>query len=165
MILKKNKKLLSLRIMKKLQSLATILLLMGMVACGDEAPKQQSSSTKTSAPAAKQQTTNTEVTPSATILYGIDPSDYIVEELEIQRGDNVGPILQKRHGVPMVKVLELEKAAESVFSVKKLQAGKKYTLFMRDNVAEYMVYHINDTEYVVYDISTETPTAKLGDTK
>jgi hypothetical protein len=65
----------------------------------------------------------------------------------------------------MVKVLELEKAAESVFSVKKLQAGKKYTLFMRDDVAEYMVYHINDTEYVVYDISTETPTAKLGNTK
>lgn len=147
--------------MKRLQFLATILLLMGMVACGDDAPKKKSKVEKDNQTEEVQQ--QVEETPVAESLYGIALDGYITEDFEIQRGENVGSILTK-YGVAMAKIIDLGEVSKDVFDVKRLQAGKRYTLFLRDNIADYMVYHINDAEYVVYNLSTDTPSAVLGNT-
>ena len=171
-IWRKEQNLLSLCIMKKLHILATTLLLTGMVACGNNASKEEAQSllAELNNSNTEQQAQPEEKKPAApeaktTTLYGINTNDYDVKDFKMESGENLSKILG-RHGVSATKIDALDKAAKSVFPSNKHRAGNKYTLFLRNGVAEYMVYHINDTEYVVYDIPADKePSVRKGNAK
>ena len=102
--------------------------------------------------------------------YGIIIDGYTYTEYEIAPNETVGKILNK-HGISAVRIDKLDKVAKDVYPLSKLRAGNKYTLFTRTelnnegveiSVVDYMVYHINKVEYVIYDISSDTPLAIMG---
>lgn len=163
-------------IMKKLHILATTLLLTGMVACGNNASKEEAqsllaelnnSNTEQQAQPEKENKNTAAPEAKTTTLYGIDTNGYDVKDFKMESGEYLGKILG-RHGVSATKIDAVDKAAKSVFPSNKHRAGNKYTLFLRNGVAEYMVYHINDTEYVVYDIPADKekePSVRKGNAK
>lgn len=173
-IWRKEQNLLSLCIMKKLHILATTLLLTGMVACGNNASKEEAqsllaelnnSNTEQQAQPEKENKNTAAPEAKTTTLYGIDTNGYDVKDFKMESGEYLGKILG-RHGVSATKIDAVDKAAKSVFPSNKHRAGNKYTLFLRNGVAEYMVYHINDTEYVVYDIPADKePSVRKGNAK
>lgn len=158
--------------MRKLKFLIA-LLFVGVVACGGGsndkgAAEGELNGGGETAADGKSAAGNSTTTPKEpTILYGIEADNYAVEDFKIESGETVGKILN-RYGISASKIDQLDKAAKEVFPLNKLQAGKQYTLFLRDEVAEdgttkriadYMVYHINTAEYVVYDLCSEQASA------
>lgn len=104
----------------------------------------------------------------STILYGIDSRNYTVSKQSVGNGQTVGGILGKA-GVSAVKIDRLDKVAKEVFPLRKIRAGNNYTTFTRSTtdslgtheVLDYMVYHINTIDYVVFDFTGEEPTVTL----
>ena len=102
--------------------------------------------------------------------YGIIIDGYTYTEYEIAPNETVGKILNQ-HGISAARIDKLDKVAKDVYPLSKLRAGNKYTLFTRTelnsegveiSVVDYMVYHINKVEYVIYDISSDAPLAIMG---
>ena len=154
--------------MKQIDFLATFMLLMGMVACGGNTANEDNASNGTEAGQSASQGEETPKEPE--LLYGIDKAGYTIERFTIESGETVGKILN-RHGISAKRIDCLDKIAKDVFSLSKFRAGNDYTLFLRSyiddegvekSVADYMIYHINKAEYVVYDIRTDEPTAAIG---
>lgn len=153
--------------MEKLRYLATFMLLMGLVACGGNSSDSQSNGNNNGDSSAEQQD---DIVKEPETLYGINIDGYTIEKFSIASGETVGKILN-RHGISAVKIDRLDKSAKAVYSVSKIRAGNEYTLFLRNyideqgeekSIADYMVYHINKVEYVVYDLTTDEPTATMG---
>lgn len=153
--------------MNKLRFLTTILLIAGVVACGDSSDGKKSTKNSSDNGAASEEVVETK---EPEILYGIVADDYDVEKFTIESGQTVGKILNQ-YGISSSKIYALEQAAKDVYALNKLQADKEYTLFLRDQmgadsvvtrVADYMVYHINTAEYVIYDLTTAQTSATIG---
>ena len=153
--------------MKQLRLLATFALLMGMVACGGNTADENNESGNTAGQSTEQ---GAAAAKEPEILYGINKAGYTIERFTIESGETVGKILN-RHGISAARIDRLDKIAKEVYSLSKFRAGNDYTLFLRSytdeegvekSVADYMIYHINKAEYVVYDIRTDEPTAAIG---
>lgn len=164
----------------KIRNIFTVLCLtMGMAACGGGS--SENGATNGSSQANSNDITNSAEGTSATdneasnglnseIKYGLYTQGYELVECTIEPNETVGKILNK-YGVSAARIDKLDKAAKEVFSLSKLRAGNTYTLFTttKENsegeeytAVDYMVYHINKVEYVIYDISNDTPAAIMG---
>ena len=146
-----------------------MLLLMGGIACGgnnsadsENQEGKSNNTTSTKEGASKKSEPQT--------MYGIVSDGYDVTEYTIEPNETVGKILN-RHGISAVMIDRLDKAAKEVYPLSKIKAGNKYTIFSRNTttdegevkaIAYYMVYHINKVEFVVFDLSTDEPTAMIG---
>lgn len=116
---------------------------------------------------------NATVTPEVvepTLLYGIDIEGYNIENDTIRSGETVGGILGRR-GISAVAVDRLDRAARDVFPLRQIRADQAYTVFSRTEsdstgsreVVDYVVYHRNAIEYVVFGFVGDSVSISLGE--
>lgn len=92
-------------------------------------------------------------TEEARIKYNIDFEGYLVVEEQMKNGENLSEILYPR-GIDYPDIQKVVDLSQDVFSVRKLQANKPYTLLIADDSTQalhYMIYEIDPIQYVVYD--------------
>jgi murein DD-endopeptidase MepM/ murein hydrolase activator NlpD len=90
----------------------------------------------------------------STIEYGFVTDSFLVVRDEFKRNQNLSSLLMQ-YQVPAVTIDKLAKASKEVFDVRKLAAGKPYTIFCSKDgkgVAQCLVYEVNHTDYVVFDM-------------
>ncbi|MGV8815194.1 MAG: peptidoglycan DD-metalloendopeptidase family protein [Gelidibacter sp.] len=83
--------------------------------------------------------------------FGFNLNDYIVKRDTIRSGDSFGSILQ-RNNVGYSKIYQIAERAKDSYDIRKLQAGKPYTLlFAKDSVQtpQCFIYQENNIDYVV----------------
>lgn len=99
----------------------------------------------------------------APIVYGIPTDSLEIVEATIKRGQNLSQILADYNVSPST-VSELSKKAKKVFSVRRINAGRSYTLLhKRDsaNTAQYFIYEPSPLEYIVYDLRGDLAVTKV----
>lgn len=87
--------------------------------------------------------------------YNLNFDNFEVIEKKIQKGEVLSEILYPR-GIDYPSIQKLADLSKDVFSVKKLQADKPYTLLLNKDSIEslaYMIYEIDAVNYVVYDFN------------
>ncbi|MCF8258471.1 MAG: peptidoglycan DD-metalloendopeptidase family protein [Flavobacteriales bacterium] len=88
------------------------------------------------------------------IEYGIVTNDFIVVRDEVRRHQSLASILLP-YQVPMATIDQLAKASKEVFDVRRIAAGRPFTIFCdKDSAgaARCFIYEVNATEYVVFDL-------------
>lgn len=101
--------------------------------------------------------------------YGIIVDGYTIEEDTVRLGETVGGMLGRR-GISAVVVDRLDKAAKDVFPLRQIRADNPYTTFTRNytdslgshSVLDYMVYHRNAIDYVVFGFVDDSVSVSLG---
>lgn len=86
--------------------------------------------------------------------YGMVTDDFLVIKDKVKKNQNLASILQP-YGVPYATIDQLAKASKEVFDVRKLAAGKPYTIFCTKDSTGYatcFIYEANATEYVVFNM-------------
>ena len=144
--------------MKRLNILFALLLTLNLVACGGSSSDNETSSAAT---------TPEEVEPQRE--YGIIVDGYTIANDTVRSGETLGGILGRR-GISAVKVDRLDKASAEVFPLRQIRAGNAYTTFMRTEqdssgsreILDYMVYHRNAIDYVVFGFVGDTVSVTLG---
>ena len=88
--------------------------------------------------------------------YGFDQASHQFEPFRIQRNAFMADILM-REGVDFNTILKLEKEAESIYSLKKIRAGKDIILVKEDpcEPPKSFIYEPNKLTYVRYDFNTD----------
>ncbi|TPE44362.1 peptidoglycan DD-metalloendopeptidase family protein [Pontibacter mangrovi] len=90
----------------------------------------------------------------APVVYGIATDSLEIVEDEVERGQVLSGILAK-YNIDPTTVHNLAQKAKEVFSVRKIAAGRNYTiLHKRDSAqtAQYFIYEPNQVEYVIFDL-------------
>lgn len=144
--------------MKRLNILFALLLTLSLAACGGSSSDNETSSAST---------TPEEVEPQRE--YGIIVDGYTISNDTVRSGETLGGILGRR-GISAVKVDRLDKASAEVFPLRQIRAGNAYTTFMRTEqdssgsreILDYMVYHRNAIDYVVFGFVGDTVSVTLG---
>ena len=144
--------------MKRLNILFALLLTLNLAACGGSSSDNETSSAST---------TPEEVEPQRE--YGIIVDGYTISNDTVRSGETLGGILGRR-GISAVKVDRLDKASAEVFPLRQIRAGNAYTTFMRTEqdssgsreILDYMVYHRNAIDYVVFGFVGDTVSVELG---
>ncbi len=144
--------------MKRLNTLFALLLTLSLAACGGSSSDNETSSAST---------TPEEVEPQRE--YGIIVDGYTISNDTVRSGETLGGILGRR-GISAVKVDRLDKASAEVFPLRQIRAGNAYTTFMRTEqdssgsreILDYMVYHRNAIDYVVFGFVGDTVSVELG---
>ncbi len=144
--------------MKRLNILFALLLTLSLAACGGSSSDNETSSAST---------TPEEVEPQRE--YGIIVDGYTISNDTVRSGETLGGILGRR-GISAVKVDRLDKASAEVFPLRQIRAGNAYTTFMRTEqdssgsreILDYMVYHRNAIDYVVFGFVGDTVSVELG---
>lgn len=144
--------------MKRLNILFALLLTLNLAACGGSSSDNETSSAST---------TPEEVEPQRE--YGIIVDGYTIANDTVRSGETLGGILGRR-GISAVKVDRLDKASAEVFPLRQIRAGNAYTTFMRTEqdssgsreILDYMVYHRNAIDYVVFGFVGDTVSVTLG---
>jgi murein DD-endopeptidase MepM/ murein hydrolase activator NlpD len=86
--------------------------------------------------------------------YGIETDSFAVYKSVVSPNEFLSHILT-RYNVPYSNIDELSKTSKSIFDVRKIASGKKYTVFCtRDSLqrAVCFVYEPNEVDYVVFDM-------------
>ena len=86
--------------------------------------------------------------------YGFVTDSFLVVKDKVRRNQNLSSILLP-YGVSYSTIDELAKASKEVFDVRKLAAGKPYTIYCTKDssgLATCFVYEPNATEYVVFNM-------------
>lgn len=104
-----------------------------------------------------------------TYLYGINIDGYEIVNDTVRMGETVGGILGRR-GVSAVKVDRLDKESKEIFPLRKIRADNAYTTFTRSytdslgehSVLDYIVYHKNAIDYVVFGFVGDSISISLG---
>lgn len=144
--------------MKRLNILFALLLTLNLAACGGSSSDNETSSAST---------TPEEVEPQRE--FGIIVDGYTISNDTVRSGETLGGILGRR-GISAVKVDRLDKASAEVFPLRQIRAGNAYTTFMRTEqdssgrreILDYMVYHRNAIDYVVFGFVGDTVSVELG---
>ena len=88
------------------------------------------------------------------ILYGIDATDYRLDQGEVQSGETLGKILN-HYGVSAVEIDRLDREAAQVWPLRNIRAGHRYTAFIHEDSLhtphlDFLVYERNTSQYVVF---------------
>ena len=89
-----------------------------------------------------------------TVEYGMETDSYAVYKDVIKPNEFLANILLKYH-IPYTEIDQLAKSSKEVFDVRKIAAGKNYTVFCsKDSIgkAQCFIYEPNATDYVVFDM-------------
>lgn len=95
------------------------------------------------------------------LKFGFDIEQFVFEDFKIKRNAFMGDILMG-HGISFDKILELERKAEEVFSLRKIKAGKDIT-FIKDDPCEEpqsFIYKPGLLSYVRYDFGEDVKVTK-----
>lgn len=157
----KQKKFLPLHDMKRILIIPTLMVLIALASCGG-------SSTDSTSNDSLSATTTVEVEP--TLLYGIDIEGYTITNDTVRTGETVGGILGRR-GISAAMVDRLDRASRDIFPLRQIRADNAYTTFTRHesdstgerDVVDYVVYHRNSIEYVVFGFRGDSVTISLGE--
>lgn len=93
-------------------------------------------------------------TPEPTLAFGIAIDSLEVIESQFKRNEFLANVLLP-YQIDYVTIDKLAKKSKSVFDVRKMAAGKKYTILAsKDSVkkAHYFIYQPNAIDFVVYDL-------------
>lgn len=96
-----------------------------------------------------------------TILFGYNFDDYHVVQKTIKKGESFGEILDKNH-VEYPTIYKIATKIKDTFDVRKLRAGKSYTLLAKKDSTEQgqvFIYQHNKIEYTIIDF-TDTISAQ-----
>lgn len=104
-----------------------------------------------------------------TYLYGIDIEGYEIVNDTVRMGETVGGILGRR-GISAATVDRLDKESKDIFPLRKIRADNAYTTFTRSytdslgehNALDYIVYHKNAIDYVVFGFVGDSISITLG---
>ena len=88
------------------------------------------------------------------LVYGIDADNYRLETGEVAPGETMGKLLGG-FGVSAATVDRLDRAAQEVFPLRNIRAGKRYTAFIHEDSLyaphlDHLVYESSVTDYVVF---------------
>ncbi|HMQ63492.1 MAG TPA: peptidoglycan DD-metalloendopeptidase family protein [Flavilitoribacter sp.] len=97
-----------------------------------------------------------------TLKYGFALDTFQVFENTIHSGAFLSDILL-RHNLSYVDIERLASNAKPVFDIRKMQAGKSYTVLTKDSTqrAEYFIYEPNVYEYVVFHLQGDMEVTKV----
>lgn len=86
--------------------------------------------------------------------FGYDKSEFAISEHAFKKNEFLGDILS-RNGIDYKWIAMLEKKAKDVFSVRKLRAGRNYTLIKEPNAEKLkcFIYEPDPYRYVEYDFT------------
>ena len=93
--------------------------------------------------------------PEPKILYGLKADSFHIEESTVARNQNLSDILLDR-GVSAQTVDQLAKNSVSVFDVRKMKVGNRYTVFYSMDTNRrplYLVYENNNVDYYIYSLT------------
>ncbi|MBL4594016.1 MAG: peptidoglycan DD-metalloendopeptidase family protein [Flavobacteriales bacterium] len=96
----------------------------------------------------------TDSIPEPVIEYGINTDSFTVYKGIIKPNEFLANILLK-YKIPYTEIDQLVNKSENIFNVKKLAAGKKYTILCsKDSLgkAQCFIYEPNSIDYVVFDM-------------
>uniref|UniRef100_UPI00404A97A1 peptidoglycan DD-metalloendopeptidase family protein n=1 Tax=Gelidibacter sp. TaxID=2018083 RepID=UPI00404A97A1 len=102
------------------------------------------------------------VEPKEVIEFGFDLNKYIVKRDTIRSGESFGAILA-RHKIDLTKIHNIAESAKDSFDIRKLQAGKPYTLLCSNDslqTPECFIYQPNNIDYVVIHFADSIITYK-----
>jgi murein DD-endopeptidase MepM/ murein hydrolase activator NlpD len=94
--------------------------------------------------------------------YGIDENAYSSTRDEIKQGETFSGILQ-RVGINTLNSSEIAQAANDIFDIRKIAAGRPITSYVSIdslNKVDYLVYEPNALEYVVFDFKNGLKVSK-----
>ena len=86
--------------------------------------------------------------------YGFVTDSFLVVKDEVRKNQNLAEILLQ-YGVPYETIDKIAKASKEVFDVRKLAAGKPYTIFCTKDSSGYatcFIYEANPRDYVVFNL-------------
>ncbi len=132
-------------------SLVIFLSLFLLISCGSEADKEEIAEVVE------------EVKPEIIEEFGYVLNDYIVVKDTIQKGESFGEILD-RHHIDYPTIYKIAEAAKDTFDIRRLRAGKPYTILAtRDSLekAQVFIYQPNKVEYLIVDFRDSIQT-KFG---
>jgi murein DD-endopeptidase MepM/ murein hydrolase activator NlpD len=104
-----------------------------------------------------------EVKPQIIEEFGYVLNDYIVVKDTIQSGESFGEILD-RHHIDYPTIYKIAEAAKDTFDIRRLRAGKPYTILAtQDSLekAQVFIYQPNKVEYLIVDFRDSIQT-KFG---
>ena len=87
-------------------------------------------------------------------LYGIPVDSFKVVRDKVKKNQFFSQILTK-YGINYANIDKMARDGKEIFDVRKLRAGKSYTIFTTNDTletAQIVVYEINKIEYIVYDL-------------
>lgn len=99
------------------------------------------------------------------IIYGLNADNFLIETAKIEAGMFLGTLFEK-YGV-MNKLSAIVKKTDSIFDVRRIKRGQKYSVFFSKDTSKtvkYIVYEKNKTDYVVFDLN-DTLDVYLGEKK
>lgn len=140
--------------MKHLLRLSVLLVAISATACGGNSAENEQS-----------EATEAEQT-QPRMMYGITVDDYRATEGVVANGQTVGNLLAP-YGVSAVMIDRLDKTAAEVFPLRQIRAGNRYTMFTRTQAdstehLDYMVYHRNPVDYVVFGFAGDSVSVVTG---
>ncbi len=121
------------------------------ISCGSEADKEEIAEVIE------------EVKPQIIEEFGYVLNDYTVVKDTIQQGESFGEILD-RHHIDYPTIYKIAEAAKDTFDIRRLRAGKPYTILAtRDSLekAQVFIYQPNQVEYLIVDFRDSIQT-KFG---
>jgi murein DD-endopeptidase MepM/ murein hydrolase activator NlpD len=92
--------------------------------------------------------------PEPRVEFGIVVDSFHVYKGEIQEGENLSSILGRYH-IEGKDIDKLSKASDTVFDLRKIRAGNRYTVLCtndKQQKALYFIYEPSDTAYVVFTL-------------
>jgi murein DD-endopeptidase MepM/ murein hydrolase activator NlpD len=104
-----------------------------------------------------------EVKPQIIEEFGYVLNNYRVVKDTIQRGESFGEILD-RHHIDYPTIYKIAEAAKDTFDIRRLRAGKPYTILASNDSlekAQVFIYQPNKVEYLIVDF-TDSIQTKFG---
>ncbi len=92
--------------------------------------------------------------------FGYVLDDYLVVKDTIQNGESFGQILD-RHHVEYPEIYKIAEAAKDTFDIRKLRAGKPYTILAKKDTtekAQVFIYQPNKIEFLIVDFQDSIKT-------
>ena len=102
--------------------------------------------------------------PEPRIEFGIVVDSFHVVKKEIQEGENLSSILGRYH-IEETDIEKLNKASDTVFDVRKIRAGNRYTVLCTNDTLQkalYLIYEPSDTSYVVFNLNKDSLSVYSG---
>lgn len=93
--------------------------------------------------------------PVKVFLYGINIDSFEIVEGKIKNNQNITSLLLS-YNIPRKIIDEIVINSDTIFDLRKIRAGNKYTVFYtKDSIPEtkYFVYEHNAIEYVLFDLN------------
>lgn len=90
------------------------------------------------------------------VLCNIQTCDYTIEEGFIPKNSFLSTLLES-YGVAYSTVAGLVEQSSEIFDVTKIRYKQPYYILKKENSVDYFIYKQNRTDFVVFDMSSETP--------